>query len=103
MEIYYRGLKEEVKDELYLADRPEEGLTAYVTMAIKINKRQYERRREKANHKRGNDFNPYYPNQRRNDKPQNQQRQHGSSNGHAHPDARNNAKRIQHGSKNRPS
>ncbi|KAL9575861.1 hypothetical protein ACKAV7_000024 [Fusarium commune] len=62
MEIYYRGLKEEVKDELYLADRPEEGLTAYITMAIKINKQQYERRRERANHKRGNDFNPYYPN-----------------------------------------
>ncbi|KAL9570381.1 hypothetical protein ACKAV7_005460 [Fusarium commune] len=67
MEIYYRGLKEEVKDELYLADRPEEGLTAYITMAIKIDERQYERRRERANHKRGNDFNPYYPNQRRSD------------------------------------
>ncbi|KAF6527467.1 hypothetical protein HZS61_010511 [Fusarium oxysporum f. sp. conglutinans] len=66
MEIYYRGLKEEVKDELYLADRPED-LTKYITMAIKIDERQYERRREKANHKRGNDFNPYYPNQRRND------------------------------------
>ncbi|EXK27524.1 hypothetical protein FOMG_16069 [Fusarium oxysporum f. sp. melonis 26406] len=65
--MYYRGLKEEVKDELYLADRPEEGLTAYITMAIKINKRQYKRRRERANHKRGNDFNPYYPNQQQND------------------------------------
>lgn len=66
MEMYYRGLKEEVKDELYIADRPDD-LTTYITMAIKIDERQYERRREKANHKRGNDFNPYYPNQRRND------------------------------------
>ncbi|KAG7405064.1 Retrotransposon-like protein 1 [Fusarium oxysporum f. sp. rapae] len=85
MEIYYRGLKEEVKDELYLADRPEEGLTAYITMAIKIDERQYERRRERANHKRGNDFNPYYPNQRRNDnqgnsRNQGQQRSNRSNN-----------------------
>ncbi|PNP57198.1 hypothetical protein FNYG_15275 [Fusarium nygamai] len=39
MEMYYRGLKDEVKDELYKADRPEAdkgGLTAYITMAIKI-------------------------------------------------------------------
>ncbi|KAK2666551.1 hypothetical protein RAB80_017668 [Fusarium oxysporum f. sp. vasinfectum] len=135
-------------------------------MAIKIDERQYERRREKANHKRGNNFNPYYPNQRRNDKPQNQRQQHGryhndtsygmqpgpmtlgatqqgykgtrkprdmsktkcyncnqfrhiahgcpeprrprdpnqgSSNGHAHPDAGNDAKRIRHGNKDRPS
>jgi hypothetical protein len=39
MEIYYRGLKEEVKDELYLADRPDKGLTVYITIVIKINKR----------------------------------------------------------------
>jgi hypothetical protein len=38
MEIYYRGLKEEAKDKLYLANRPKEGLIAYITMAIKINK-----------------------------------------------------------------
>ncbi|KAF4435384.1 gag poly [Fusarium acutatum] len=36
IEIYYRGLKDEVKDELYKADRPEEGLTTYMTIAIKI-------------------------------------------------------------------
>ncbi|CAF3556312.1 unnamed protein product [Fusarium graminearum] len=65
MEIYYRGLKEEVKDELYLADRPDD-LTTHITMAIKIDERQYERRREKANHRRGNNFDPYYPNQRQN-------------------------------------
>jgi hypothetical protein len=38
MEIYYRGLKEEVKDKLYLANRPKEGLTIYITIVIKINK-----------------------------------------------------------------
>lgn len=80
MEIYYRGLKEEVKDELYLADRPED-LTKYITMAIKIDERQYERRREKANHKRGNDFNPYYPNQRRNDNNQGNSRNQGQRRG----------------------
>ncbi|KAK2666615.1 hypothetical protein RAB80_017732 [Fusarium oxysporum f. sp. vasinfectum] len=82
MEIYYRGLKEEVKDELYLADRPEGGLTEYITMAIKIDERQYERRREKANHKRGNDFNPYYPNQRRNDNHQGNSRNKGQRRGY---------------------
>lgn len=80
MEIYYRSLKEEVKDELYLADRPED-LTTYITMAVKIDERQYERRKERANHKRGNDFNPYYPNQRRNNNNQgnsrNQRQQRG--------------------------
>ncbi|KAJ0131382.1 Uncharacterized protein HZ326_25532 [Fusarium oxysporum f. sp. albedinis] len=65
MEIYYRGLKDEVKDELYKADRPEEGLATYMTMAIKIDERQYERRKERATHRRGDGFNPYYPNQRR--------------------------------------
>ncbi|EXK75750.1 hypothetical protein FOQG_19485 [Fusarium oxysporum f. sp. raphani 54005] len=80
MEIYYRGLKEEVKDELYLADRPDD-LTTYITMAIKIDERQYERRREKANHKRGNDFNPYYPNQRRNDNHQGNSRNKGQRRG----------------------
>ncbi|KAL5611280.1 hypothetical protein FOBRF1_007397 [Fusarium oxysporum] len=80
MEIYYRGLKEEVKDELYLADRPED-LTTYITMAIKIDERQYERRRERASHKRGNDFNPYYPNQRRNDNNQGNSRNQGQRRG----------------------
>ncbi|CAG1990140.1 unnamed protein product [Fusarium graminearum] len=48
MEIYYRSLKEEVKDELHKADRPN-NLTEYITIAIKIDERQYERRREKTN------------------------------------------------------
>jgi hypothetical protein len=37
MEIYYCSLKEDVKDELYLADRPD-NLTIYITMAVKIDK-----------------------------------------------------------------
>ncbi|KAF4339823.1 gag poly [Fusarium beomiforme] len=68
MEIYYQGLKEEVKDELYKADRPDT-LNEYATMAIKIDERQYERRKERAaraGKERGSNFNPYYPNQKRN-------------------------------------
>jgi hypothetical protein len=61
MEIYYQGLKDEVKDELYKADRPDI-LSKYITMAIKINKRQYKYRRKKAIKVRGSNFNPYYPN-----------------------------------------
>jgi len=37
MEIYYRRLKEEVKDELYKVDCLN-NITKYVTIAIKINK-----------------------------------------------------------------
>jgi len=66
MEIYYRGLKEEVKDELYKVDRPN-NITEYIAIAIKIDKRQYERRREKQSAiRKGSNFNPYYPNQHRN-------------------------------------
>ncbi|KAF5229084.1 hypothetical protein FANTH_14311 [Fusarium anthophilum] len=62
MEVYYRGLKEEVKDELYKADRPD-NITEYVAMAIKIDERQYERRKERsAKTGRGGNFNLYYPN-----------------------------------------
>ncbi|KAM5353667.1 hypothetical protein ACJ41O_000317 [Fusarium nematophilum] len=63
MEIFYQGLKDEVKDELYKADRPDT-LTEYIAMAVKIDERQYERRKEKAAHKgRRTTYNPYYPNQ----------------------------------------
>ncbi|OBS15594.1 hypothetical protein FPOA_20713 [Fusarium poae] len=63
MEIYYRSLKEEVKDELYKADRPD-NLTEYITMAVKIDERQYERRKEKSSAgRKGSNYNPYYPNQ----------------------------------------
>ncbi|VTO87763.1 unnamed protein product [Fusarium graminearum] len=59
-------LKEEVKDELYKADRPDD-LTEYITMAIKIDERQYKRRREKTNAvRKGSNFNPYFPNQHQN-------------------------------------
>jgi hypothetical protein len=76
MEIYYRSLKEEVKDELYKADRPDT-ISEYITMAIKIDERQYERRREKAvkaRKERGSDFNPYYPNNNRYNSNSNNQR-----------------------------
>lgn len=82
MEIFYQGLKDEVKDELYKADRPDT-LTEYVTMAVKIDERQYERRREKAaTRQRGRDtpYNPYYPNQRGNGRGQRGGRQ-GNSRG----------------------
>jgi hypothetical protein len=75
MEIYYQGLKEEVKDELHKADRPDD-LTTYFTMAIKIDQRQYERRKERANATRkGSNFNPYYPNRQNN----NRNNHHGNS------------------------
>jgi hypothetical protein len=68
IEIYYQGLKEEVKDELHKADRPDD-LTTYITMAIKIDQRQYERRKERANATRkGSNFNPYYPNRQNNNR-----------------------------------
>ena len=83
MEMYYRGLKEEVKDELYLADRPED-LTTYITMAVKIDERQYERRREKANAiRKGSDFNPYYPSRQKQNNSRNQgQRRFNQGNTH---------------------
>jgi hypothetical protein len=43
---FYRGLKDEVKDELYKEDRPAT-LAQYIAMAVKIDNRQFERRREK--------------------------------------------------------
>ena len=77
MEVFYRGLKSEVKDELYKADRPD-NLNEYVAMAVKIDERQYERRKEKAmerNKPRGASFNPYFPNQRRQQDNRGNQRQ----------------------------
>ncbi|CAG1983613.1 unnamed protein product [Fusarium graminearum] len=66
MEIYYRSMKEEVKDELYKADRPD-NLTEYITIAVKIDERHYERRRERTNaDRKGSNYNPYFPNQHRN-------------------------------------
>ena len=46
MTLFYHGLRDEVKDEICREDRPEE-FDDYVTMAIKIDNRLYERRLEK--------------------------------------------------------
>ena len=48
MAQFYLGLKDEVKDELVKANRPN-NLATYMAMAIRIDERQYERRRERKN------------------------------------------------------
>ncbi|KAL0929980.1 reverse transcriptase domain protein [Colletotrichum truncatum] len=45
--IFYSGLKDEVKDEIVKLDKPEDFLS-YTELAIKIDNRLYERRREKG-------------------------------------------------------
>jgi hypothetical protein len=47
MDHFYEGLKEEVKDELYKEDRPNT-LDEYMAMAVRIDNRQYDRRKQKA-------------------------------------------------------
>ncbi|KAF4119253.1 Zinc knuckle [Geosmithia morbida] len=54
MSAFYDGMKEEVKDEIYKMDRPYD-LATYMSMAVKIDDRQYSRRRER------NQGNKYYP------------------------------------------
>jgi hypothetical protein len=46
MQLFYDGLKEEVKDELYKADRPE-SLDEYIAMAIRIDDRLYARKQQR--------------------------------------------------------
>lgn len=46
MTIFYNGLKEEVKDELYKENVPDT-LAEYIAAAVRIDDRQYERRRQK--------------------------------------------------------
>ena len=46
MQLFYDGLKEEVKDELYKNDRPET-LDEYIAMAIRIDDRQYSRKQQR--------------------------------------------------------
>ena len=41
--MFYDGLKEDVKDELYQKDQPDT-LDEYIAMAIRIDERQYARR-----------------------------------------------------------
>jgi hypothetical protein len=53
MSIFYNGLKEEVKDELYKEDTPD-SLSDYIAMAVRIDTRQYERRKEKQGKGNGN-------------------------------------------------
>ena len=53
MMMFYRGLKTEVKDELYKEDRPD-NIAKYIAMAVQIDNRQWERRVEKQHERRGN-------------------------------------------------
>jgi hypothetical protein len=46
MQLFYDGLKEEVKDELYKVDRPD-NLDGYIAMAIRIDDRQYARKQQR--------------------------------------------------------
>ncbi|KAM4065852.1 retrotransposon gag protein [Hirsutella rhossiliensis] len=46
MSRFYDGLKEEVKDELYKENRPD-NLSDYIAMAVRIDDRQYARRQER--------------------------------------------------------
>ncbi len=46
MQLFYDGLKEEVRDELYQKDRPET-LVEYIPIAIRIGNRQYSRKQQK--------------------------------------------------------
>ena len=46
MQLFYNGLKEEVKDVLYDKDRPDT-LDAYIAIAIKIDDRQYSRKQQR--------------------------------------------------------
>lgn len=53
MAIFYNGLKEDVKNEIYMKDRPET-LEEYIAMAVTIDNRLYARRLEKRDAKRRN-------------------------------------------------
>jgi hypothetical protein len=46
IQLFYNGLKEEVKDVLYDKDRPD-SLDAYIAIAIKIDNRQYIRKQQR--------------------------------------------------------
>ena len=52
MRCFYQGLREDVKDELAKEERPEH-LSVYIAMAVRIDQRLYERRRERARNTRG--------------------------------------------------
>ena len=71
MAQFYEGLKDEVKDELVKEDRPAE-LSEYIAMAVRIDNRLYERRREKQGRRleswkpHNNRFQPNPPRHREN-------------------------------------
>lgn len=46
MQLFYNGLKDEVKDELYKEERPDT-IDKYIATAIRIDDRQFQRRMEK--------------------------------------------------------
>lgn len=46
MAVFYRGLKDSVKDVLCMKDRPDT-LTEYMAMAIQIDNNLYQRRQER--------------------------------------------------------
>lgn len=48
IQMFYQGLKDEVKDELYKENRPDI-FSKYAKMAVKIDNRLYKRRMEKSN------------------------------------------------------
>jgi hypothetical protein len=52
MQLFYDGLKEEVKDELYQKDRPET-LDEYIGMAVRIDDRMYSRKQQRKGHSTG--------------------------------------------------
>ena len=51
IQLFYKGLKEEVKDELYRLDRPAT-LDEYIEIAIQIDDRLYVRKQQKKNDRR---------------------------------------------------
>jgi hypothetical protein len=74
MTWFYRGLRDEVKDELAREDRPDQ-LHEYITRAVKIDNRLYERRQEKG--QRSNTF--YKPQANMGKKYQHQRQYHKST------------------------
>jgi hypothetical protein len=53
-EMYYHGLKPEVKDEIYKIDRQNISFTSFTQEAVKIDNRQWERKQEKKAERSGN-------------------------------------------------
>ena len=64
MSLFYDGLKEDVKDELYKMERPET-LTEYVAMAVKIDDHLYQRKLQRKGAKTVNLYGQKKKNQQR--------------------------------------